>query len=75
MKKAYVRTEIYKFLNKKEKEKGSALNQQDIFNFLPELLSHLQSDSEAGMKSCTLEMMKQYATIGLLQAQHGFQWV
>lgn len=76
MKKAYVRTEIIKYLNTVEKENGSPLSVQDVFNLLPKLLEHLKSNPENELQDLDFGQFRQLAEVGYMigqqKAQFGF---
>jgi hypothetical protein len=72
MKKGYVRTEIIRFLNKKEKSLNHELTANDVHNFLPELYEHLKNDELCELKTCSFEEFKHHATIGFQIAMSNF---
>ena len=69
MKKGYVRTEIFKFLNKVEKENGKSLTVQDIFEQLPKLFEHLKSEPENELQNLTFKEFSQFVQLGYMIAQ------
>ena len=73
MKKAYVRTEIIKYLDSLEKENGNPLSVQDVFNCLPKLLEYLKSDPENELQGLDFGQFLQLVEVGYIigqQKQH-----
>ena len=76
MKKAYIRTEIIKYLNTVEKENGNPLSVPDVFNLLPKLYEHLKSDPEIDFSGLDFQQFQEQAKFGYIlgqqKAQFGF---
>lgn len=69
MKKGYVRTELFKFLNKVEKENGKPLTVQDVFEQLPKLYEFLQSNPENELQGLDFPQFRQLAELGYMIGQ------
>jgi len=74
MKKAYVRTEIIKYLNAVEKENGNPLSVQDVFNLLPKLLEHLKSNPENQLQDLDFGQFRQLTEVGYMIGQQKSQF-
>ena len=76
MKKEYIRTELFKYLNKVERENGKPLSVQDVFEHLPKLYEYLKDNPETEITQITFEQFRQFAELGYMigqqKAQFGF---
>lgn len=74
MKKAFIRTEIIKYLNSLEKENKKDLGIQEVFNILPKLFEHLKSNPENGLGQLDYQQFHQLVMVGYLTAQQKAQF-
>lgn len=72
MKKAYIRTEIIKYLNKVEKNQGRILTSNDIYDKLPELYEYLKSNPENGLEGLDFSKFKELVGLGFMIAQQNY---
>lgn len=74
MKKAFVRTEIIKYLNKLEKDTGKSLTVEDVFNCLPKLYEELKNNPENELEHLSFQEFRQLAELGYMIGQQKQQF-
>ena len=67
MKTAYIKTEIYKYLDQKESE-GVQITPEFIMGSLQDIYNLLESDENNPLGGCTFGMFEHYAKIGYQRA-------
>lgn len=74
MKKEYIRTELFKYLNKVERENGKPLSVQDVFEHLPKLYEFLKDNPETEISQINFGEFRQLAEVGYMIGQQKAQF-
>ena len=74
MKKEYIRTELFKYLNKVERENGKPLSVQDVFEHLPKLYEFLKNNPETEISQISFGEFRQLAEVGYMIGQQKAQF-